>query len=439
MTRGFARLGPLASNSIVQASGANFVILGLTLASGVIVARSLGAEGRGHYAAIMAWFSLALVLGELGQSGAVTYHVSRYAHWRRDLVKSSQTMMGLAGIVVAAGGVLAADLLAGGDSGVAAAYRVSFLGCLINAIGAPYVYAMQAISIRAWNIMRLVQPIAYLVFILVTVLAVSLNLFSLALIIVGSTSAQMAWAWWACSRLGITGGSTRSKLRWPLLKYGLAYSGSSLPLAASAQIDKLALSRMVAPADLGLYAVASTMASMASPFSTAIASVLFPRIARRDVELEGKRALENRSLVLTFSVSILVSVIVASTAPWVIPWVFGAEFAGAAVLAWWLVPAMVLRGCSQVVSAHVRGRGRPGIVSWAQCAGLLCATIGVLTLTPLYGMAGTAIGIALSEVVVLVWTYAALAKVRGKGESQNPSQPKYRNPKHGRTSVSSLE
>lgn len=431
----FLRVGPIARNSIVHASGANFVILGLTLASGVIVARSLGAEGRGHYAAIMAWFGLALVLGELGQSGAVTYHVSRYLRWSADLVKSSQTLMSVAGLLVTTCGLLASDLLAGGDSGVAAAYRVSFLGCLLNGIGAPFVYAMQATSIRSWNVIRLVQPGAYLLFIVFTVLVGRLDLFSLALILVASTCAQMLWAWRACTRLGIADGKTRSTLRGALFKYGIAYSGSSLPLAASSQLDKLALSRMVSPSDLGLYAVASTTASMAYPFSTAIASVMFPRIARRDIGHEAKRSLENRSLGLTLGVSVLVSVIVALTAPWVIPWVFGAEFAGAAILAWWLVPAMVLRGCSQVVSAHLRGRGRPGSVSLAQCIGLVCATVGILALTPQYGMAGTASGVAVSEVVVLVWTSVVLVRVRRSSETEGRTQPSSLDFKSPRTPV----
>ncbi|WP_164205453.1 oligosaccharide flippase family protein [[Micrococcus luteus] ATCC 49442] len=419
----------MSKNSFIQASGTNFLILGLTLVAGVVVARSLGAEGRGHYAAIMAWFGLTLVLGELGQSGAVTYYVSRHGRWGADFVRSSQILMSIAGVLAATGGVLAADLLAGGDDGLAAAYRVSFVGCLINGLGAPYVYALQAVSIRSWNFIRVIQPAAYLLLMLAVAWIGQMSLLSLALILVTSTSVQMLWAGYVSARFGIAGGRSRSRLRRPLLKYGLAYSGSSVPLAASSQIDKLALSRMVSPSDLGLYAIASTIASMASPFSTAISSVIFPRIARRDIGHERKVSLENRSLALTVCVSLVVSVLVAATAPWTVPWIFGDEFVGAVSLTWWLVPAMVLRGCSQVVSAHLRGRGRPGSVSWAQCGGLLCAIVGILTLTPMYGMAGTALGIALSELLVIGWTYGVLRNARRHDGNGGPSQM---GPKHSK-------
>jgi O-antigen/teichoic acid export membrane protein len=179
---------------------------------------------------------------------------------------------------------------------------------------------------------------------------------------------------------------------------------------------------MVPASDLGLYAVASTMASMAYPFSTAIASVTFPRIARRDIGHESRRSLEDRSLALTLAVSVVVSCAVAVAAQRAIPWLFGEQFSGAAVLTWWLVPAMVLRSCSQVVSAYLRGRGRPGSVTWAQIGGLLGAAIGILTLTPVHGMAGTAMGVAASEVIVLVWTYTVLARVRGISGSNGRSR-----------------
>lgn len=416
-------LRSVVRSSVVHASGANFVIVGLTMLSGVLVARSLGAEGRGHYAAIMAWFGVALVLGEVGQSAAVTFHVARHARWGKDLIKTSRMLMGAAGVLVTVLGLGAADLLAEGDSEVAAAYRASFIGCLINGFGAPYLYAMQAISIRTWNGLRLIQPVIYLGLVFIAVVTGRLDLFSLSLILVASTGGQLLLAWHACHRLNFTSGQVKPQLRSSLLKYGLAYSASSLPSAASAQLDKIALSRMVPASDLGLYAVATTMASMAYPFSTAIASVTFPRIARRDIGHESRRSLEDASLALTLAVSLLVSSAVALAAQWAIPWLFGEQFRGAAVLTWWLVPAMVLRCCSQVVAAHLRGRGRPGSVSWAQVGGLLGAAIGILTLTPVHGMAGTALGIAASELLVLGWTYVVLVRVRGRRGSSDQSSP----------------
>jgi O-antigen/teichoic acid export membrane protein len=367
----------------------------------------------------MAWLGVALVLGELGQSAAVTFHVSKYFRLSKELVRSSQLLTFLGAVVVTAIGVGTAETLAGGNADVAAAYRIAFAGCLINGIGGPYVYAMQAISIKEWNLLRLLQPGIYLLLVALAAVAGHLDLLSLSLILVVSIAGQMVWAFVACSSLNLTGGKGRPRLRSSLLKYGIAYSGSALPSVASSQLDKLALSKMVPASDLGLYAVASTMASLAYPFSTAIASVTFPRISRRDIGQESRRDIEARSLSVTLIVSLLVAIAVAVAAQPVIPWLFGDQFADAAVLTWWLVPAMVFRSCSQVMSASLRGRGRPGIVSWAQLGGLGAAAAGILLLTPMYGLVGTALGLAASELTVLVWTSLVLARVRALDGSRD--------------------
>jgi O-antigen/teichoic acid export membrane protein len=43
---------------------------------GIIVARALGPEMRGEYAAVTAWFGVALMIGGMGQPAALCFYVA---------------------------------------------------------------------------------------------------------------------------------------------------------------------------------------------------------------------------------------------------------------------------------------------------------------------------------------------------------------------------
>jgi len=90
--------------------------------SGVIVARTVGPTIRGEYAAVTSWFGIVLLLGEMGQAGAVCFYVARDQRQAAGYVATSRTLMIASGAVALAGGLLVAPLLAHGNPGLADAY-----------------------------------------------------------------------------------------------------------------------------------------------------------------------------------------------------------------------------------------------------------------------------------------------------------------------------
>src|SRR5690349_13845071 len=63
--------------NVATTAVANLACTGTAGVAGVVIARALGPAGRGEYAAIVAWFGVILVVGELGQTAATTYFVAR--------------------------------------------------------------------------------------------------------------------------------------------------------------------------------------------------------------------------------------------------------------------------------------------------------------------------------------------------------------------------
>jgi O-antigen/teichoic acid export membrane protein len=67
--RGIGRL-------VARTAGYNAASLAAAGLGGIIIARALGPEMRGEYAAVTAWFGIAITIGGMGQPAAVCFYVA---------------------------------------------------------------------------------------------------------------------------------------------------------------------------------------------------------------------------------------------------------------------------------------------------------------------------------------------------------------------------
>lgn len=413
-----ASLSSKSKQSIFHAAGTNFLIVGITTVAGIVVARALGAEGRGYYAAIMAWFALAQVVGELGQSGAVTFWVSKDPARGKDYVASSRLLMLAVGTLTSAAGVALSGFFAKGEADVTTAFQIAFAGCLLNSVCAAYVYAVQAKSIWRWNTVRLAQPLVYLGLVFAFALTDLLDIVWLSIALVCSIVVQFVFAVCQAAMIGLTRGRRKRSLTGRLARYGIAYAGSAVPAAVSSQYDRLILSRTAPPEQLGHYSVAASVAGLAYPFSTAVASVVFPRAADATLGEAGRRNIERRAILGTAMVSAAVSVIIATLVGPFIPAIFGEEFRDSVPLVWWLIPGVLFRSVSQVIGALLRGRNRPGLVTYGQLCGLVAGSVAILPLMAWIGIYGAALAVALGELAVLLVALSILRAEQRRARTQ---------------------
>ena len=290
-------------------------------------------------------------------------------------------------------------------------YLVALVGCLVNSLAAPYTYAVQATSITRWNIIRLVQPITYLVAMILLRLIDRLSLLSLSWALVLSTGVALAYAYMTCRTLRLTGGTARSSLVRVLVRYGLAEASAGVPLTLNQNLDKVMLAGLVGASDLGRYAVAMSVVSIAAPFATAISSVFFPRLARERGQSEGARNLARRSVQAVVALSLPLTVLLALVGPWAIPAVFGAEFAGAGVLLWWLAPATFFRSISTVLAGLLRGAGRPALIARSQAMGVAVSFSSMPVLVHFLEVPGAGVALGLGELVCLASSSLAMRTV----------------------------
>ena len=112
----------------------------------------------------------------------------------------------------------------------------------------------------------------------------------------------------------------------------------------------------------------------------------------------------------------LLLVPLASSAYWVVPFVFGARYQGAVPLLWVLTPGAVCLSCGQVVGDLLRGRNRPIVVAWAQGFAAV-ATVGlILALLPLIGVYGAAVASTVAYGIALTMMLRALRQTSERPE-----------------------
>ena len=358
--------------------------------SGVIVARTVGPAVRGEYAAVIAWFGILLVTGEIGQSAAVCFYVARDPRRARGYVATSRAMLTLTGAIALAGGLALAPVLAHGNAQLAGAYRLAFSGSVLAFIGTSYTFSLQARSTGRWNLVRVSQPLLALAAVITLRVCGLLTLDTAIGAMLLTMAVQLGYAYYWCRRTGLAPGRVRLALAAPLARYGLAQLAAVTPTTVNNYLDQLVLSQLVSPADLGRYAIAASVTMVPVPLVSAIGNVAFPRLAARRAAVGDERRM---ALAAAASAGMAAAILVpiAGSAYWLIPAVFGSGYRGSVPLVWILTPGGIFLACGQVTGDLLRGLNRPGLVAAAQGLAAIGTVTLLIVLLPSTGVAAAAI------------------------------------------------
>jgi O-antigen/teichoic acid export membrane protein len=410
---------PGTARMVVRTAGFNTASTVAAGLGGVIAARAFGPTVRGEYAAVTAWFGLALMVGGMGQPAALCYYVAQDPDRARRYVATSRAMMLATGALAMAAGFALAPVLARGSPGVTVAYRIAFGASVLAFVGASYTFSLQARDLRQWNLVRVSQPVASAV-----VMAVlwRLNLLTLqaALVALPATMLlQLAWAYAACRRAGLAPGRADLALAGPLSVYGAAQIAALTPATLNAQLDQLVLSQTVPPADLGRYAIAVSLSLLPVPLVGAIGNVAFPRLAAQRGVTAATSRIQRTAVLASAGVTAALLLPLAAGAYWLVPVIFGPAYRGAVPLLWILTPGTVFLACSQVVGDLLRGRSHPMVVAWAQGLAAVFTVVLLIALLPVVGVAGAAIASTVAYGVALAVMLRSLRRLprhaRGSG------------------------
>jgi O-antigen/teichoic acid export membrane protein len=372
---------------VMTSSVTSIGIYALGLVTGPVIAHALGPTGRGELAAVVVPSAVLVWILAFGMPLAASYHLGPRSE--------SEVLWTATAFGIVVGGPLALVLWFAGPAYLSGHSPTTILWARIFIAALPFSVGIQAAlevlrrrsAGPAWNAWR-AAPFAITAVGLVG-LALTGRL-TLASAFAVSFAGNITPALLLAVRLWATRPPRPSWVTFrAMLPYAWRTATASSANSLTARLDQVVLAGTVAPAQLGLYAVAVTASSASNPLTAGISLALFGNL-REDAEVGRRSARFRRSVVATALVSSATAVAIGALAPLLLRVAFGNGFAAAATPLRILLGGQVALDLVSAVSTGLYAEGRPGEASRAAVLGGIVTVAGLLLLVPRWGIAGAA-------------------------------------------------
>jgi len=405
--------GTLRRNALWRLISWGF-ISAVNVANGVMVARVLGAEGKGAWALVMFTAHWVGELCSLGLQVAASYFVGRRGwspRWvlRTNLLVSSVLWAATALVL----GLLHREIHHWLDLSPTGAMALALvlIGLPIDIAGGHLVGILRAEEqITQVCIAETARHVAWLALTLAVLFAYRGGLVELSVVFLASHLIQAVVGWWYFARRSRPDTSQpphAEQAMAPLVAYGFGNLLIRILAYSTARMDLLVVQHYVGPAGVGVYSVAMSGAELMGVAGGALPYVLLPRIASSGREQETRvGAAAHRVAVLQG----LIMVIPLAPLGIVLPVVYGPSFSGAVVPFWICLGGLLLRPPSMVLDQLFIGGGRASIVTAYQLAGFGVMLGLDFVLVPRHGVSGAAVGYAVALLVQYVLALGAISR-----------------------------
>ena len=415
------------SRDVVMTFGGRIALTGAIIVGDVIVARTLGPEGKGAFVLVLALSSLGAVILGLGLDRSLGVLAARSADVARSAFANALTWS----VVVGGLGALAIIGLYGPPAngaqatGPLAAIMPPLSGSelIAAALSLPFELAFSLGLLGMLGLQRLVafNSIRFLRRGLLTVLLVAsaalgrLNLelvLWLNLLAVGVTVAGILWAISRSSMLSL-------RINPALLVKQLSFGGrifiGTIAERLHYRANTFLLTALVSIGATGVFSVALGLGEILWYLPSAFGAVLFSRAVR------GGRAGATIASAMTrtmLAVMILGSIPLWFVAPTLIEVVYGAPFREAGVALQIMLPGVLAYSIVAVLSNPLVAWGAPGRVTAVLISGLVVNLAANLLLIPEFGMNGAALATTISYTATGVLMLLLFRRLSGQSLRQ---------------------
>jgi len=402
---------PLASTA---ATSGTLAVCGLL--TGMLAARLLGVEGRGQLAAAQAWPLFLANMGSFGLSEAIAYFGARTPSRARATLATG-LLLAVPFIVVAvvAGAWLLPWLMRGQTIEVQQVATLCLVLVPLLMLSSAPSQALRGVGrYRAWNVLRLLTPLAWLATLVAVRGSGHATVSTLALAFIGATALAAlvthSYAWWT---LEGPAAPERSLVR-PMLAYSAPTMAATVPRWLNLRLDQLIVIALLDARALGLYVVAVAWSGAARPLADVVAHNAVPALAGAQDTWQRARLVYRTGALAAIGTAVLL----LTATPTLLPLIFGAEFRAAIPVALVMVLAGAVEATNAVGAECLRGVGRPRAVLLAECVGLAITAIALPVLVLLGGILGAAGASLLSYSAILVAQRRLMRTPRDEGQHE---------------------
>ena len=250
---------------------------------------------------------------------------------------------------------------------------------------------------KAWNILRLLPSLCWLAALLVAAANdAAPRTASLTYVALYAATVPVAFGLYAAHTSGRF--RVRRETAGQLVKYSLPAAAATVPSAVNLRLDQALMAAFLPASTLGLYAVSVSWSGALAPVTSAIAAVLFPRLASTGSGVVTDAL--GKGLRLAVLISVAGTVALGALTPFALPILFGAPFGQAAPAAIVLVVAAAFAAVNGVLEECLRGLGG---VRWPLLGQLAAVPVTIVLLIVLLGPLGL-MGAAVASLVAYATT-----------------------------------
>lgn len=395
--------------------GTSVLIQGLSVISGVLLARRLGPSGRGALATVVVWPFVIATVGSLSISDAISYFAAR----GRDASRLAGS-----GLVIATGQAVILTCIAAllipfeleryaQPVTISALLYLPFISLYLVSI--TLMYLLNGLHrFAAFNTLRVVAVLGNAMGILGLYFTNDVTVTNVVLVYVIAAIATVALAVAICAG-HVTGPPIVDRgTIGELVAFGTRSHASTLAAALNQRLDQLIISIILPPGELGLYVVAVTLTSGTTLVGSSVGMLALPTVARLPPGHRRRRAAA-RLLAITAVASVIVAAPIFLGASFFIRLFFGPPFASAVDSSRVLLVAGVVFSVNRVIATLLKGAGRPMDAGWAELGALVVTVGGLLLFVPRFGIIGAAVVSLVAYSASTVWMLAAILKRRPRG------------------------
>jgi O-antigen/teichoic acid export membrane protein len=380
----------------VQVFGGQIAMMAVGVVNGIIMARWLGASGRGTLQILML---MPLVLSnfvKLGIPQASVYYMRRRGASASDVASNSVW------IAFVTGGLAVGVCWIWRDWLLARFLKAAPPGLLLPSLCLiPFMLlqfyllgvAQAQQRFREYNIRQIAPNVLSLIGLLVTLVFLHMGVAGAVLVQVAIQIFMTCWMVVRVHREAPLHLRWQGKLARGMLAFGRKSYVQTLAATLHLRIDQFMCAYFLSPAEVGLYAVAVNLGGLLDKIADAVGTVMFPRLAGlQDRAAHSATARVCRHTFFVLAVGVLALMLVAPE----MPRVYGKDFAGMVWPLWVLLPGMLPSGLYQLLTRYFTSRARQEVNIAAACIAVVLNVALNWFMIPRYGIMGAAISNGIS-------------------------------------------
>ena len=376
----------------------------VTFCISIVVARSLGAEGRGEYGLLVAVVGTLPLMVGLGLSSATLFWGARERVDERSLLKTTTLISLLFGVisvsvVVIGWWVQASSFFLPAGLGIAgiAALSVTVFLTVLTRLWSNFLAGYERYAYSTWYFT--ISVVSQLLFLIVVWRFFSLSL-DLAAVGLALQATLLFIVFPFVSKVSLIQVfaapvlSGRELIQ--MFRYGIWPYLTGLLGMASVTLVVFLLSGISGFYETGLFTAIAGPARFLLLIAAPLSFILPARTARR-VEDNKFPAQVAGALRLIFCLAAMAAVLGALIAPIVVPWLFGEEFARAVKPFQILLVGMVAMAIKNVINQYLVGLGHPGWATAITAFSALATVSLCLALLSEFGALGAAVAVSVAH------------------------------------------